>query len=173
MPNPSFMYDEGGNAIGVSADRQPPLVIPPSMKNLPNAPSAPAQAPLVMPKGQLPTQGQTIPGQSNAPLNVPKSLQNALQTAPATGKASVIPPKNNVVKPAAPAQPQASGVPTAQDLIAHPETAYAALSKQGVGALGNERETLLELLLFRRLDLKRTVLLSREECLWLLHHSAN
>ena len=145
MANPSFMYDDGGNAIGVSADRQPPLVILPSMKNLPNASTAPAQAPLVMPKGQLPTEGQTIPGQSNAPLNVLKSLQNALQTAPATGKASVIPSKNNVVKPAAPAQPQASGVPTAQDLIAHPETAYAALSKQGVGALGNERETLLEL----------------------------
>ena len=143
MANPSFMYDEGGNAIGVSADRQPPLVIPPEMRNLPNAPSAPAQAPLVMPKGQLPTEGQTIPGQ--APLNIPGNLQRALRTTQGPSNRSVLPPANNVVKPAAPAQPQASGVPTTEDLIAHPETSYAALTKQGVGSLGDEKERLLEL----------------------------
>ena len=144
MANPSFMYDDGGNAIGVSADRQPPLVIPPEMRNLPNAPSAPAQAPLVMPKGQLPTEGQTMPGQSAAPLNIPGNLQRALRTTQGPSNRSVLPPANNVARPAAPAQPQASGVPTTEDLIAHPETSYAALTKQGVGSLGDEKERLLE-----------------------------
>ena len=100
MANPSFMYDEGGNAIGVSADRQPPLVIPPEMRNLPNAPSAPAQAPLVMPKGQLPTEGQTMPGQSAAPLNIPGNLQRALRTTQGPSDRSVLPPVNNVARPA-------------------------------------------------------------------------
>lgn len=147
MRNPSLIYDEGGNVIGASPDKQPPLVIPPSMRNLPNAPSAPAQAPLVMPKGQLPTEGQTIPGQANAPLNVPKSLQNALGTtrSPVSTQAPVArQPKPNAL-PAAGVQPQVSGVPTAEDLIARPEAAYANLTKQGVGALGDERERLLEL----------------------------
>jgi len=147
MANPSFIYDEGGNAIGTSADKQPPLVIPPEMRNLSNAgQTMPGQqAPLAMPQAPLPTEGQTIPGQSAAPLNIPGNLQRALRTTQGPSNRSVIPPANNVARPAAPAQPQASGVPTAQDLIAHPETAYAALSKQGVGSLGDERKTLLEL----------------------------
>lgn len=146
MANPSFMYDEGGNVIGSSPDKQPPLVIPPSMRNLPNAPSAPAQAPLVFPKGQLPTEGQTIPGQTNAPLNVPKSLQNALGTtrSPISTPAPVLKQAQPTAL-TAPAKLQVSGVPTAEDLIAHPETAYSALTKQGVGSLGDERERLLEL----------------------------
>jgi len=144
MRNPSLFYDEGGNVIGASPDKQPPLVIPPEMRNLPNA--TPAQAPLVMPKEQLPTEGQTIPGQANAPLNVPKSLQNALGTtrSPVSTQAPIArqpqPPA-----PAAGVQPQVSGVSTAEDLIARPEAAYANLTKQGVGALGDERERLLEL----------------------------
>ena len=118
MANPSFMYDEGGNAIGVSADRQPPLVIPPEMRNLPNAPSAPAQAPLVMPKGQLPTEGQTIPGQ--APLNIPGNLQRALRTTQGPSDRSVLPPANNVARPAAVAQSQAPGMPTPEQMLNDP-----------------------------------------------------
>ena len=120
MANPSFMYDEGGNAIGVSADRQPPLVIPPEMRNLPNAPSAPAQAPLVMPKGQLPTERQTMPGQSAAPLNIPGDLQRALRTTQGPSNRSVIPPANNVARPAALAQPQAPGMPTPEQMLNDP-----------------------------------------------------
>jgi hypothetical protein len=145
MRNPSLIYDEGGNVIGASPDKQPPLVIPPEMRNLPNA--TPAQAPLVMPKEQLPTEGQTIPGQANAPLNVPKSLQNALGTtrSPVSTQAPVARQSKPNALPAAGVQPQVSGVPTAEDLIARPEAAYANLTKQGVGALGDERERLLEL----------------------------
>ena len=134
MANPSFMYDEGGNAIGVSADRQPPLVIPPSMKNLPNAPTAPAQAPLVMPKGQLPTEGQTIPGQ--APLNIPGNLQRALRTTQGPSDRSVLPPANNVARPAVPAQFQAPGMPTPEQMLNNPNL----LSGVGAKDIGRLRE---------------------------------
>ena len=136
MANPSFIYDEGGNAIGTSADKQPPLVIPPEMRNLPNAPSAPAQAPLVMPKGQLPTEGQTMPGQSAAPLNIPGNLQRALRTTQGPSNRSVIPPANNVARPAALAQPQAPGMPTPEQMLNDPNLLRGA----GVKDIGRLRE---------------------------------
>lgn len=138
MANPSFMYDEGGNAIGVSADKQPPLVIPPEMRNLPNAPSAPAQAPLVMPKGQLPTERQTMPGQSAAPLNIPGDLQRALRTTQGPSNRSVIPPANNVARPAALAQPQAPGMPTPDQMVNDPAF-LQQLSKAGPKDIGTMR----------------------------------
>jgi len=122
MRNPSLIYDEGGNVIGASPDKQPPLVIPPEMRNLPNA--TPAQAPLVMPKGQLSTEGQTIPGQANAPLNVPKSLQNALGTtkSPVSTQAPVArqPQPLAPAAPAAPAPMAEAPLPSLDDVLKNP-----------------------------------------------------
>ena len=78
------------------------------------------------------------------PLTIPKSLQGTLGTTPSPIKAPpVIAPQP---RPApAPAQPKTSAVPSAEDLISHPETAYSSLTKQGVSALPDEKERLLEL----------------------------